>query len=122
METAQIVDIISEHLQEANNNDVERLKRIDEILEFVNYNRRLTMLTDEEKQDFIYCNEGYPRETWTEDMIKAYDNAPDQKARDYYIEMWARSTYFRQCAWHNYLFGHTDEKPFVKKAEAAKAA
>ena len=118
METNELMEHISEHLQEVNNDTVERLKRIDEMLFFLNFNRRLTELSDEEKEDFDNCHKGFP---WTENMRTTYDNAPDQKTKDYYIDMWARSTYFRRCAWENYLSGYTDDKPIVQKNESRAA-
>lgn len=111
--TEELLEQISEHLQEVNNNTTERLKRIDEMLFFLNYNRRLTELSNEEKQDFIYCHEGFP---WTESMKATHNNAPNKATKDYYIEMWARSTYIRRCAWNDYLSGKTNDKPTVQKS------
>ncbi len=110
MKTNELLEHISEHLQEVNSDTTERLKRIDKMLFFLNYNRRLTELFEVEKLDFANCHEGYP---WTENMGKTYDNAPDQKTKDDYIDMWARSNYFRLCAWDNYLSGHTNDKPTI---------
>ncbi|MEK7070687.1 MAG: hypothetical protein AAB966_02680 [Patescibacteria group bacterium] len=118
MKTDQLMELIDEHLQEVNSDTTERLKRIDEMLFFLNFNRRLTKLSDEEKQDFANCHEGFP---WTENMRATYDNAPDKKTKDYYIDMWARSTYFRRCAWESYLSGYTNDKPTIQKSEAKAA-
>ncbi len=79
------------------------------MLDFLNFNSRLTKLSDEEKQDFTYCNEGYPR---TEEMQASYDNA-DEERREYLLDMWARSTYMRLCMWRGYLSGNTDKKPTI---------
>ena len=110
MTTDEIIDIIDAHLQEVNSNRDERLSRINEILGFVSYNKRLTELTDAEQKDFVCCNEGYP---FTSKQQNILDKNPHKK--DYYLNMWARATYFRQCAWLGYLFGETDKKPSLTK-------
>lgn len=112
MKTDELITAISDHLQEVNDDTKERLKRIDEMLFFLNFNRRLTELSDEEKEDFVYSNEGYP---WTDDMRKAYDTATDDITKQQYLEMWSRSTYMRQCDWNSYLTGQTEEKPILQK-------
>jgi hypothetical protein len=104
----ELLETIDDHLQKVNDDIKERVKRIDGILDFLNYNRRLTLLSPEEKQDFYYCNEGYPIEG---NLKKAIDKCKTEKEKNYYIDMWARTTYFRQCAWLNYLYGNTQEKP-----------
>ena len=118
METNELMEIISEHLQKVNSDTTERLKRIDEMLFFINFNRRLTELTDEERVDYTMSHEGYP---WTENMRKTYDNARDQETKDHYIDMWARSRYIRQCAWDDYLAGYANKKPTLQKTETQAA-
>ena len=102
MKTDKIIDLIDEHLQEANSDKEERIRRIKEITEFLNYNLRLTELSDEEKQDFVLSMEGYPL---SDEMRKTLDNCTTEEQKDHYFTMWARSTYFRRCKWLNYLKG-----------------
>ena len=111
METDKLLDLISDHLQEVNDNQGERVKRIESMLDFLNFNLRLTNLSKEEKEDFVNSVEGYPL---TEEMRKTLDNCPSEERKNYYISMWARSTYFRKCAWLDYLCGKTDKKLSIK--------
>lgn len=112
MKTDEIVDLISDHLQEANSDRPERLSRIKEMLDFLNFNLRFTELTDEEQVDFVMTEEG--THPWTKEMRKKFDNATKEHQHDY-IDMLARSNYFRLCAWRSYLFGETKDKPSILK-------
>ena len=94
---------------EQKNDDKWRIEKCDEILDYVNYYKRLAELSDKEKLDFIHCNEGFPL---TDEQREVLNKSDDLK-KDYYFDMWARSTYFKLCAWLNYLGGHTKEKPPV---------
>lgn len=119
MTTENITELMYDHLQEVNNNTPERLKRIDEMLFFLNFHKRLTELSKEERQDFCYCQEGFP---WTEEMKKTYENASTEEKKDYYRTMWATSTYMRRCAWDSYLAGYTNKKPTLQKKAELKIA
>ena len=107
---AKILEVIDVHLQEVNDDQALRLSRIDGLIDFLQYQRRLTALSDEEREDYGYTLQGYPL---TDEQRKIMDDCKSEKARDYYVEMWARSTYFRRCAWQSYLFGQTTDKPSV---------
>lgn len=111
MKTVDLIDLIDEHLQEANSDTKDRIDKIKTILDFLNYNLRLTELSDDEKQDFMGCIEGYPL---TDEMRETLDNCKTEERKNYYYTMWARSTYFKRCAWMQYLCGETDDKPFKK--------
>lgn len=100
--------VMDDYLQEVNNDDEVRLERINELMDFLSYNKRLTALSAAEKLDFVHCMEGYPL---SEKQRKALDENPEKQ--DYYITMWARSNYFRRCAWLSYLHGEDDYKPSV---------
>ena len=111
MKTEQLITLIDEHLQETNSNKEERIKRTKDLIDFLNYNLRLVELSDKEKENFVGSMEGYPL---TDDMKKALNDCPTQRGKDYYINMWARSAYFRRCAWFKYLYGETNEKPSIQ--------
>lgn len=115
MSTEEVMNLIDEHLQEANSNTEERINRTKELLRFLNYNLRLAQLTDEEKEDFIGSMEGYPL---TKGMRETLDKAENEQVREHYIDTWARSTYFKQCEWLQYLYGETEEKPFTSEKKA----
>ena len=113
MTTDEVIDVISQHIQETKPDSLEAVKRLDKIIssisEYVNYTRRLMALTDVEKQDFMDTMEG---RGLTAEQRKTLDTQPDK--RNYYIEMWARSNYFRRCAWLAYLYGEEDHPPAVQ--------
>lgn len=88
----------------------ERLESIDDLLHRLNFERRLMTLTDEERE---HMN----NESLSPEARQKLDNAKTTAEREELITMYARSTYFRRCAWIDYLNGSTDKKPFtsVKK-------
>jgi hypothetical protein len=100
----EILDKIDSFLQLSNGNTKERLDKINELLSFLNYNKRLTELSKEEKLNFVEAMEGAN----LTDKQRKILNESDVKMKDHYIEMWARSTYFRRCAWISYLHGKGD--------------
>ncbi|MES2314967.1 MAG: hypothetical protein V4524_03495 [Patescibacteria group bacterium] len=83
----------------------DRLARIDDLLHRLNFERRLTALTDEERD---HMND----ESLSPEARQKLDEAKTEAERENLITMYARSTYFRQCAWKDYLNGTTNEKPF----------
>ncbi len=114
MTTEELINLVNDHLQEANADNEVRITRIQEIQDFLNYNLRLTELSAEEKEDFVNCMEGFPltqaqRNTLSDAKGKVRNNG--ESLQDYYIDMWARSTYFKRCAWFSYLYGETKTKP-----------
>jgi hypothetical protein len=110
MKTVEIIEILDEYLQEVNSDQEKRIGRIKELLDFLNYNLRLTELSKEEKEDFVLSNEGYPL---NEGMRKTLDGCESEEKKNHYFNMLARSTYFRRCAWLRYLTGETKEKPIL---------
>lgn len=86
-----------------------RLEVINDLLHSLNFDRRAAMLTNEEMAHM--CNRSLS-------LIerKRLDGAKTKKERDELIMMYARSNYFRQCAWADYLNGETEKKPFVSSA------
>ncbi len=119
MTTTQINKLISSHLQEVNRNTKTRLHRIDKLLFVLNYELRLTRLSKEEKIDWVHCNEGFPL---TDNQSKVLDICKTEEKRNYYIEMWARCTYLRLCAWRAYFAGESDKKPFLEQKKKQKIA
>lgn len=110
MKTEELFTAIDNHLQSLNNKEDERIKAIKELLDFLNYNLRLTELTAEEKQDFIKTIEGNNLSDACRDKI---NNAKSETEKNYYVDMYARANYFRKCAWMDYLYGKSNEKPTI---------
>lgn len=115
MKTDEVLNVIDEHLQEVNSDQKERIARIVQIQKYLSYNLRLTKLTDEEKENFVESVEGGHM---TDEMRKTIDNCKTKEQKDHYYDMWARSTYFRKCAWMSYLHGETNDKPFASKEKS----
>ncbi len=106
-----VIKTLDDYFQEANADTPERIKRIKSVQDFLAYTLRLTELSEVEKADFVKCMEGG---IMTENMRKKLDDCKDEKQKDYYLDMWARSTYFRRCAWLGYLHGEPNSiKPTV---------
>ena len=112
MKIEDLIIIIEEHLQEVNDNTKERVTRIKNLLDFLNYSLRLTELSEKEKEDFYGSIKGYPL---NDNMRKTLEGCPNEEIKDYYITMWARSTYFRRCAWLQYLHGEVNDKQFFRR-------
>ena len=110
-----ILEQLQEHFEQGKT-DKEKTDKCEEVLDYVNYYKRLTELSEDEKRDFVYCNEGFPI---SDGMRKTLDKCKTEKEKDYYYDMWARSAYFKLCAWLNYLGGHTKEKPTVQATQSA---
>jgi len=89
-----------------------RLEAIDDLLHSLNFDRRVAMLTDEELAHMFNLSLSFAER-------KRLDEATSEKKRDEILMEYARSNYFRRCAWADYLNGVTDKKPFVssKKEE-----
>ncbi|KKS77786.1 MAG: hypothetical protein UV64_C0003G0005 [Parcubacteria group bacterium GW2011_GWC1_43_11b] len=87
----------------------ERTEAIDDLLHRLNFERRVTILTDEERERMM--KEGLsPTERESLNCVSS-----DPKAFEERLQSYARSIYFRRCAWENYLNGLTDQKPFSSK-------
>lgn len=116
----EILSLLDDYLQEANDSQKERVRRIKGFLDFLNYNLRLTELSKEEKIHFVNSVEGH----LTKEMHEKINSCKTKEEKDEWITMWASSSYFRQCAWFNYLNGKTNEKPFSspKKEKKKKIA
>lgn len=107
---ADIIENLHEHFypDQAASDRSKTVELINEVMAYCNYLLRLEGLTDKEKEDFVSTMEGGGM---TEEMRKVLNDCKTDKKRDYYIDMWGRSTYFRQCAWLSYLHGETNHKP-----------
>jgi hypothetical protein len=115
MNTEEVLNVMDAHLQEVNADQKERLSRINEMLDYLNYNKRLTELSEAEKQAFVDTMEG---STLSEYDRKKLDGLKSEKERDHYINEVARTVYFRRCAWLSYLSGERADKPYVESASA----
>lgn len=114
MKTEEILNIMDAHLQEVNDDQKERLSRINEMLDYLNYNKRLTELSEVEKQAFVETMEGAALTDAQRQKLKGMD----KKQQDLYFDELARTTYFRRCAWLSYLSGERTEKPITVGASA----
>jgi hypothetical protein len=110
MKTEEVMEVIYKHLEDAKS-DAVRLKKVNELLDYFNYCKRLFSLTEDERIDFIGTMDGAPL---TESERNTLENTKDNRVTyNYYVKMFARSTYFRRCNWLAYLHGDTDEKPKI---------
>lgn len=101
-----------EHLDSLD--EEKRVDRIDELIHFLNYQRRYLLLTDEERAHA--CDESL-----SPAMRDKLDKAKTEAEREKLIQMYARGNFFRKCAWADYLNGVTEEKPFDSKLSAGAA-
>src|SRR5438046_2059505 len=84
----------------------ERLEAIDDLIHRLGFEKRLTELTEEER---AHMND----ETLSPEARKALEAEKNAVAREERLTMYARSHYFKQCAWIDYLNGTSTEKPFT---------
>ena len=97
----QLLNLLSEYLQEVNNNKQERLRRIDIFLEFLMYNKRITELNGKEIIAFVKVMEG----SLTKEERKKMDDCKSEKEREELEHSLATLNYIRKCAWTDYLLG-----------------
>lgn len=112
-DVVKMIDIIDEFLAESEDTP-KRVFKIKELLSYLNYNLRLTELSDEELNAYRQCVDG---PVLSDQMRATLEGCKTEDGRKYYTDMWARSVYFRRCAWDEYLYGETDKKPFVAPKE-----
>lgn len=84
-----------------------QIQAISDVLDYGNYLHRLHTLTPEEQNDFLNTME---TGNMTEEKRMILNNATAEQ-KDYYLSSWARDNYFKRCAWLQYLYGDTEEKP-----------
>lgn len=111
MTTKQLIGLIDEHLQKVNKSTKKRIDRIKSLIDFLNYNLRITELSKNEKIDFVRTMEGG---FLTNEMRTTLENCKTEEKKEHYIDMWARSNYFRKCAWLQYLHGEVENKPLIQ--------
>ena len=83
----------------------DRLETIDDLFHRLNFERRLTALTKEERAHMQNA-------TLSDKAEAALKKAETPAKREESIVMYARSIYFKRCAWVDYLNGGRTEKPF----------
>lgn len=79
-----------------------RLEAIDDALHRLNFERRVTALTEKQLQH-MHDN------SLSIAQRERLDACNTDEQRDEVITGYARATYFKQCAWSDYLNGATDE-------------
>lgn len=109
MSTDELIDLISDHLTDQSIPKQEMLTRYDQIQDYISYARRIFDLSDNAKKDFYETMEGG---IVTDEMRSTLNKCKTEKDKDYYIEMWARSNYFKQCSWMAYLHGEDKHIPY----------
>ena len=72
-----------------------RLEFIDDMIHRLGFERRMTLLTEKQRVNMD--------EQLTPEMRKRLDNAKNEEERENLITGWARTMYFRRCAWIKYL-------------------
>jgi len=83
-----------------------RVEMIDDLIHRLNFERRFTLLTDEERTHMLDESLS-PNQRVKLDKVKDNRDAFDELIRDF-----ARTRYFRKCAWIDYLNGVNAEKPW----------
>ena len=81
-----------------------RLEAIDDALHRLNFERRLTLLTDEQRRHMS-------DDSLSDRDRQRINECTDDKKRDEIIAGIARATYFRRCAWISFLNGETPVAP-----------
>lgn len=82
----------------------ERVERIDDLLHRLNFERRLTLLAPNQR-------EAMNNRSLTEHDRKKIDACTTEQQRERVFQDLARTQYFRDCAWIDYLNGGTDVPP-----------
>lgn len=81
----------------------ERINAIDDALHRLNFERRVTLLTDTQRK--------HMSEAPSLQQLKAMNECKTDKERDALINDMARATYIKRCAWADYLNGVTPNAP-----------
>jgi len=81
-----------------------RVEAIDDAIHRLNFERRVTLLTDKQRQHMM-------DESPSEAVRQRIADCKSDKERDEYINGIARATYFRRIAWAAYLNGETPDAP-----------
>jgi len=81
-----------------------RVEAIDDAIHRLNFERRLTLLTDKQRQHMM-------DEAMSVAVRQRINACTSNKERDEYIIGIARATYFRRMAWAAYLNGETPDAP-----------
>lgn len=82
----------------------DRVEAIDDAIHRLNFERRVTLLTDKQRQHMM-------DESLSDAVRQRLDTCKSDKERDEYITGHARATYFRRMAWAAYLNGETADAP-----------
>jgi len=108
---------IRDYLDESNDNKEERLNKIADLIHLLNFERRLTELTEDESKAMMNVGSA----DWiSEGEKKKMKDCKTDEERDALSKEVARGVYFVQCAWSDYLNGISEYKPYDSKREAAR--
>jgi len=81
-----------------------RVETIDDAIHRLGFERRLTLLTDKQRQHMM-------DESMSDAVRQRIDSCKTEKERDEYVTGIARAAYFRRMAWAAYLNGETPHAP-----------
>jgi hypothetical protein len=88
-----------------------RIERIDDLLHRLNFERRLSGLTDNQL-DHMHNN------TLSQPQRAKLEQCKTDRERDELLNEYARVQYFRQCMWVDYLNGTAIDPPILGKPPA----
>lgn len=91
----------------------ERIERIDDLLHRLNFERRLTGLTEHQLEHMH-------NRSLSEPQRAKLDQCQTEKAREELLNHYARAQYFRDCAWVDYLNGTCNDPPCPATPPASK--
>ena len=86
----------------------ERIKRIDDLIHRLNFERRLSSLAPNQLDNVLNC-------TLSEPQLARLDKCKTAIERDAILHGYARTLYFRDCSWVDFLNGTTSEPPVPAK-------
>lgn len=86
----------------------ERIERIDDLIHRLNFERRLSSLAPNQLDNVLNC-------TLSEPQLAQFDKCKTAIERNAVLHGYARTLYFRDCSWVNYLNGTSSEPPVPAK-------
>ena len=111
-----IVKTIQHYLDLSKDDKKERLDKIGDLIHFLNFEKRLTELTEDESAAMMNSDNGNENDIFQYRLLHCRTDTE----RDELVADMARRKYFIKCAWSDYLNGVSDFKPYDSKREAER--